>query len=67
MQIVKLTRDMRPWQKGQDVVLPPAIAEKLIANGEAENPRPYPPPDVAPAVPVGVAPQPKRYMTRKRG
>jgi hypothetical protein len=71
MRIVTLTKDMRPWQKGEDAVLPEPLAAKLIADGDAENERPYPPPDVAPAK-SNVAPerpvlQPKRYFTRKRG
>lgn len=43
-----MTRDMRPWRKGEDAVLPDEMAEKLLKAKEAENPRPYPPPDVAP-------------------
>jgi len=66
MKIVTFTRDMRPWQKGQDAVLPDDIARKVLASGEAENPRPFPPQDVAPA---GAVPptRGRGYSTRKRG
>ena len=67
MRIVTFTRDMRPWQSGADAVLPDELAAKLVADGDAKNPRPYPPPDVAPAIPIGEIVKPKRYMTRKRG
>ncbi len=68
MQIVTLTRDMRPWRSGQDAVLPDEIAAKLVDSGEAKDPRPFPPPDMAPNNPVRDAQlQPKRYFTRKRG
>lgn len=70
MRIVRLTRDMKPWGKGQDAVLPDDLAAKLIAAKDAEDSRPFPPPDVAPQVPVRAAPVPPvkgRYMTRKRG
>jgi hypothetical protein len=68
-KIVTLTRDMRPWSKGQDAVLPKAMAEKLVADGDADNLRSFPPSDVAPRVPVAAASLPARkgYMTRKRG
>lgn len=68
MKIVTFTRDMRPWQKGEDAVLPDALAAKVIASGEAKDSRPFPPPDVAPAVPVGIEiVRPRRgYLTRKR-
>jgi len=60
---------MRPWRGGQDAVIPEALAAKLVASGEAKNSRPFPPPDVAPAIPVGTTEvmRPKRYFTRKRG
>lgn len=61
MRIVNMTRDMRPWRKGEDAVLPEDMAAKLVKDGDASNSRPFPPPDVAPARPVV---EPKRYMTR---
>lgn len=69
MRIVTFLRDMRPWQKGEDAVVPDGMAEKLLSAGDAENSRPFPPPDVEPAVSVGkptpVSPfRPKRYLTR---
>jgi hypothetical protein len=69
MRIVQMTRDLRPWAKGQDAVVPDGVAQKLLKDGDAADSRPFPPPDVAPAVPVGpTRPQTKRgYMTRKRG
>jgi hypothetical protein len=69
MKIVTFTRDMRPWQKGQEAVLPDALAAKVVASGEATDPRPFPPQDVAPTRPVGTPteqPQRKRYFTRRK-
>lgn len=76
MQIVTFTRDMRPWRKGQDAVLEDSLVTRLLENKEkhedgpaVENPRPFPPSDVAPTVRVA-APVPAakgRFMTRKRG
>jgi hypothetical protein len=62
--IVRATRDMRPWQKGEDRVLPDDLAAKLVKDGDAEDPRPFPPADVAPRPPAK-APRPRRYMTRE--
>ena len=70
MRIVTMSRDLRPFRQGQDAVVSEALADMLVKAGDASNPRPYPPPDVAPAVPVG---EPRetlrlprgRYMTRK--
>ena len=71
MRIVEMTRDMRPYAKGQDAVLPDDLAAKLLKDGEAKNPRPFPPPDVAPPkdrVATPIPPVKSRYMTRnKRG
>lgn len=66
-KVVRLRRDMRPWQAGQDAVLPDELAAKLVKDGDAEDPRPFPPPDVAPQKPVGTVLRPRRYLTRKRG
>jgi hypothetical protein len=64
MRIVTLTRDMRPWHKGQDAVLPDALAAKLIKAGEATNEREYPPREKDSQ---DTHLEPKRYLTRKRG
>lgn len=78
MKIVTLTKDLRPWGKGESPVLPDEVADRLVKDGEAKDPRPFPPQDVAPRKPVGkvleegkpVAPtrlaQAHRYLTRKR-
>lgn len=67
MRIVTITRDMRPYRAGQDAVLPDDLADKLLKSGEAKDPRPFPPPDVAPAKPVGTLTLPKsKYFTRKK-
>lgn len=63
-KLVRLLRDMRPWGKGQDAVLPDDLAAKLVKEGDAADLRPFPPPDVAPSQPLL---RPKRYITRKRG
>jgi hypothetical protein len=70
MRVVTLKRDMRPWRAGQDAVLPDDVAAKLIASGEATNQRPFPPPDVAPAIPVDGKPTLKLarpHFIRKKG
>lgn len=46
MKIIKLTRDMHPWRKGDDAVVPDALAEQLVSKNEAEGVRPFPPLDV---------------------
>jgi hypothetical protein len=69
MRVVTITRDMKPYRAGQDAVLPDEVAAKLIASGAASNPRPFPPPDVAPAIPVDGKPILKLarpYFTRKK-
>lgn len=45
---VTLTSDVRPWRKGDDIHIPPALAAALVKSGEATNPRPF----VAPNAPV---------------
>lgn len=39
MKLVKLTTDMRPNKAGADLLLPDEIADRLLAAGEASNPR----------------------------
>ncbi len=36
MKMVELTRDMRPHRAGERRVVPDAMAEKLIASGDAK-------------------------------
>jgi hypothetical protein len=58
---------MKPWNCGQDAVLPDEVASRLVASGEAANPRPYPPPDVRPPEPrIEPRRAPRGYLTRKR-
>lgn len=68
MRIVEMTRDMRPYAKGQDAVLPDDVAAKLLQEGDAKNPRPFPPPDVAPKnrVATQIPPVKSSYMTRNK-
>ncbi len=54
---VTLTRDMRPWRKGDDIHVATILAEHLVKTGEAQNPRPFVEPNSSstlgtPAVPV---------------
>ena len=42
MKTVELTCDMRPWRHGDNVPLPDDMADRLVAAGEAKNPRPWP-------------------------
>jgi len=69
MQMVTLTRDMRPWRKGDTPVLLEELVAKLLKSGEAVDPRPYPPQEnAAPAkgteLPLKLPPG--RYLTRKK-
>lgn len=70
MRIVTMTRDLRPYRDGEPAVVSEALAEILIKDGSAKDSRPYPPPDVAPEVPVRskTLTLPRHgYLTRKRG
>jgi hypothetical protein len=53
MKLVQMTRDMRPWQKGHDALVPDDVARSLVAAGDAENSRDFP------AKPAGGATQSK--------
>lgn len=44
MKRVTLARDIRPWRAGQQRVVPDAVATRLLEDGLAENPRPFPEP-----------------------
>ena len=62
MKLVTLRRDMRPWQAGHDAAVPDAVAEKLIAEGDATL--------SAAHAASGLQPDaqqrpPNRYLTRK--
>jgi hypothetical protein len=57
MKMVEFTRDMRPHRAGETRVMPDAMAEKLIASGDAK------PRD---SVFDKSAEPPKPYKTRKR-
>lgn len=64
--IVRITKDLHPWRKGQDAVIASdTLAAQLVKSGDAENPRPFPPPDVAP-VQTRAVEAPKRPMLRLR-
>lgn len=74
MKTVDLTRDLRPWRQGDSVPLPDDLADRLVASGEARNPRPWPPrePSLAslpmlttPLRPAEAAPRRKTYLTRE--
>jgi len=69
--IVRMTKDLSPWRKGQDAVIASdAFAVALVKSGDAEDPRPFPPPDVAPIVHERTASAPQRPLLklgRKRG
>ncbi len=61
MKMVEFTRDMRPQRAGEKRVLPDAVAEKLIAAGDAK-----PCDSVFDKSPQPVATG-RAYKTRKRG
>lgn len=64
MKTVTLTRDMRPYGRGEDLHLPDDMADKLVSAGEAENPRPFPPTDLAPAAEVPARRRRQSYVTK---
>lgn len=70
MKQVTFTKDMAPHKAGESRVLPDPVADRLVASGEASDPRPFPPADVAPATAVGDAAPPRKpgkfYQTRAR-
>ena len=43
MKTVTLKHDLRPWRAGDDLHLEDALAEALVAAGDAENLRPFAP------------------------
>ena len=70
MKMVEFTRDMRPQRAGETRVVPDAVAEKLIADGDAkpcdsvfDNPVNAVAKDCASGTRVSVG---KTYKTRKR-
>lgn len=78
-KMVTITRDMRPWRAGDRVAIQDdELVNKLVKDGEAKDPGPYPPSDVAPdpnsvgasdSKPSGrpILSRPRGYSTRKRG
>ena len=60
MKMVEFTRDMRPHKAGETRVVPDAVAEKLIASGDAK------PRDSVFDKPVDPPGRGKPYPTRKR-
>ncbi len=67
---VELTADLRPWRKGDNVPLPDFLADKLVASGEAINPRPGLSTQLAdvaePAPTAPAAPRRRTYLTKGR-
>jgi hypothetical protein len=53
MKQVTLTRDMRPWHAGATPIVPDDLADRLVAAGDARDPRPFPPPPEGPALAQG--------------
>ena len=61
MKLVTLTKDLRPWQAGSDAALPDALADQVIAAGDAVMSDKHDASGLQPD-----APKPKaRYLTRK--
>ena len=68
MKLVEFTRDMRPYRAGDPYALPDAMADQLIASGDARL-APGGNAGLAPDVPSGARPallSPKRYLTRSK-
>jgi hypothetical protein len=76
MKLIELTTDLRPWRRGDNVPVPDALADILVASGEATNPRPYLPrePSIADLVitqppiqtdcPADGKPTRRKYLTK---
>jgi hypothetical protein len=60
MKLVRLTREMRPWCAGQDALLPADTADRLLAEGAADNPRDRFGKPFGPAAPAEAAIKPQR-------
>lgn len=63
MKLVKMTRDMRPFQKDHDALLPDTVAERLVKEGSATNQRDYPATPAEGSKPK-TPPPAKRYKTK---
>ena len=59
MKMVEFTRDMRPHRVGEKRVVPDAVAEKLIAAGQAKH-------FISAFDKPGQPPSGKQYKTRKQ-
>jgi len=72
MKTVEMTVDLKPFHRGQHVPLEDEIADRLVANGDAINPRPFPPkePSIADReimrapLPSEGKPPRRRYLTK---
>lgn len=63
MKLVTMTRDIRPFQKNHDALLEDTVADRLVASGDARDPRPWPP--VTAEVDGKTPPAAKGYKTRE--
>jgi hypothetical protein len=66
MKLIQLTTDLRPWRRGDDVPVPDDLADKLVASGEAINPRPYPAPHPLADQPMMTTPLRPEAKPRRR-
>ena len=63
MRTVILTRDMRPsGGRGDTLLVPAPMADRLLATGEVHDVRPWPPQAEPPAVPSSTR---KTYRTKE--
>jgi hypothetical protein len=58
MKLVTLTKDLRPWRKNDRVPVPDALADKLVAEGDAVNPEPFTAAHARPGAEVNSKPRP---------
>lgn len=68
MKSVEMTRDLRPFHKGQRAIVDDETAARLIASGEGKDPEPFPA-GAASTPPVAPAREPGRvrtYLTKGR-
>lgn len=65
MKTAILTKDMRPWRKGDTIIVADDTVDQLVASGEATDPGPWPPgsPEVKPKSGIRTIPG-ARYFTK---
>lgn len=67
MKSVEMTRDLRPFHRGQRAVLDDTLADALLDSGDATNPEAWPAGSAIAAVGALTLTPPTSGATRRRG